>query len=94
MKIVINSCYGGFSLSDPGIARYLELADLIMDDKFYDRDIPRNDPALIQVVEELGDGVNGSFAKLKIVEIPDDVLWQIEEYDGKEWVAEQHRTWG
>jgi len=94
MKIVINSCYGGFSLSDPGIARYLELADLIMDDKFYDRDIPRDDAALIQVVEELGDGANGSFAKLKIVEIPDDVLWQIEEYDGKEWVAEQHRTWG
>jgi hypothetical protein len=48
---------------------------------------------LIQVVEELGDGANGYFAKLKIVEIPDDVLWQIEEYDGKEWVAEQHRTW-
>ena len=27
------------------------------------------------------------------VSIPDDVEWQIEEYDGMEWVAEAHRTW-
>ncbi len=25
--------------------------------------------------------------------IPDDVKWQIEEYDGLEWIAEKHRTW-
>ena len=31
---------------------------------------------------------------LKIIEIPDDVDWIIEEYDGNEWVAEKHRTWG
>jgi hypothetical protein len=28
------------------------------------------------------------------VDIPDDVKWQIEEYDGNEWIAESHRTWG
>jgi hypothetical protein len=27
------------------------------------------------------------------VDIPDDVKWEIEEYDGNEWVAEVHRTW-
>jgi hypothetical protein len=37
--------------------------------------------------------MNGDFAELKVVEIPDDVQWQIEEYDGKEWIAEKHRTW-
>ena len=56
-------------------------------------DIARNDPALVQVVEEMGDKANGDHATLKVVEIPDDVEWQIDEYDGSEWVAEKHRTW-
>lgn len=60
---------------------------------FIDYDLKRDDPVLIQVVEELGELANGRHAELKIVEIPDDVKWQIEEYDGLEWVAEQHRTW-
>ena len=58
-----------------------------------DRDLARDDPVLIQVVRELGTQANALVAKLKIVEIPATVEWQIEEYDGKEWVAEQHRTW-
>lgn len=58
------------------------------------RGFDRDDPALVQVVEELGDRANGSAASLKVVEIPDDVEWYIEEYDGSEWVSEAHRTWG
>lgn len=61
---------------------------------FSDHNIKRDDKVLIQVVEELGREANGSHAKLKIVEIPDDVEWQIEEYDGSEHIAEKHRTWG
>ena len=57
------------------------------------RDIERNDPILVQVVEEMGSNADGSVAELKIVEVPDDVEWMIEEYDGTEWVAEVHRTW-
>lgn len=95
MKVVINNCYGGFSLSEAGIVRYLELKGVeVPHVDFYDRDIPRDDPALIQVVQELGDAADGYCANLKIVEIPDGVEWQIEEYDGNEWVAEKHRTWG
>jgi len=30
---------------------------------------------------------------LKVVEIPDDVEWNVQEYDGNEWVAEKHRIW-
>ena len=56
-------------------------------------DMARNDPVLVQVVEELGRNADGRHAELKIVEIPDDVEWQIDEYDGLEWVAEKHRTW-
>lgn len=59
----------------------------------YERDFERDDPVLVQVVEELGEKANGKHASLKVVEIPDDVDWTIEEYDGNEWVAEVHRTW-
>jgi hypothetical protein len=32
-------------------------------------------------------------ARLKIIEIPDDIEWHIEEYDGLEHIDENHRTW-
>jgi hypothetical protein len=60
---------------------------------FHDRDLARDDPYLVQVVEELGDRANGRHAELKVVEIPAEVDWEIDEYDGTEWVAEKHRTW-
>lgn len=58
-----------------------------------ERDIARDDPVLISVIRDLGKDANGRFAELKIVKIPADVKWEINEYDGSEWVAEQHRTW-
>ena len=58
-----------------------------------EREIQRDDPALVQVVEELGADANARFAELAVVEIPDGVAWQIAEYDGYEHVAEKHRTW-
>lgn len=48
---------------------------------------------LVRVVEELGEKANGICATLKVIEIPDDVEYTIEEYDGNEHVAEVHRTW-
>lgn len=59
-----------------------------------DRDIPRDDPDLVAVVEELGSDVaSDAYGRLVVVDIPDGVQWQIEEYDGSEHVAEVHRTW-
>lgn len=58
------------------------------------RDIPRNSPLLLQVLEELGEAAQGSYSKLDVVEVPDDASWEIAEYDGMEHVAEKHRTWG
>ena len=56
-------------------------------------DIERTDPVLVKVVEQLGDRANGYYSELSVVEIPDDVKWMIQEYDGIEWIAEEHRTW-
>jgi len=55
--------------------------------------IARDDHKLVQVVRELGEAANGHCAELKIVEIPDDVAWQIENHGGIEHVSEKHRTW-
>jgi hypothetical protein len=57
------------------------------------RDIPRDCPHLVQVLETLGAEATGQYADLAVVEIPDGVEWQIAEYDGSEWVAEKHRVW-
>jgi hypothetical protein len=91
-RIVINDCYGGFGLSDRALAEYKKLAGITAED-FYDRDISRDDPYLVKVVKEMGMSANGKFSNLKIVEIPADVEWLVQEYDGAEWVAEKHRTW-
>ena len=90
--VVINTCYGGFGLSERAVRDYKNMAG-ITDPKWYDRDIPRDDPYLIKIVRDLGMTANGAHANLKIVEVPPDVEWQIEEYDGNEWVAEKHRIW-
>ena len=91
-KVVINTCHGGFGLSAAAESKYKELAN-ITDPIFYSRSIARDDEHLIDVVELMGSAAAGEYAELKVIEIPDDVNWYIEEYDGKEHVAELHRIW-
>ena len=50
---------------------------------YYDN-VARHDPILVQVVEELGDKANGSYAKLAIEEVSGP--YRIDEYDGSESV--------
>lgn len=156
MKVVINRCYGGFSLSALAVKRLAELQgkachffkvpfgpekrqwepmsiekcdgrfpiwtafsipnpqevlggfdwhsatqdERVKHNELYSslsldsRPDDRGDPLLVQVVEELGEASYGGYANLKVVEIPDDVDYEIDEYDGMEHVAEKHRTWG
>ena len=74
---------------EEGYGRYNESNQLCW--SFYD--VHRDDTTLVQVVEELGELANGRYTELKVVEVPDDVQWHIGEYDGWEWVAENHRKW-
>lgn len=53
---------------------------------FSPTDIPRDDPALAQIVQELGDKANSRYSKLKIMELKPGTLYRIEEYDGRESV--------
>ena len=87
MKIVINREFGGFSLTDEMI-EYVGYKKGNKWDRDYEHD--RTDPKLIEYIENTPVEKHGS---LKIVEIPDDVDWIIENYDGEEWISEKHRTW-
>lgn len=91
ISIAINRCYGGFSLSDAAVRRWSELWGGQTETYFYDE--RRANPALIQTIRELGDAANGRHSDIRIVEIPDGVLWEIDEYAGMERVVEKHRTW-
>ena len=143
MKILINTCYGGYSVSalaisetckKKGIECYffkgLERENPItleeagqrtsyavynvnnpLDYKLSERgddgkyteankraelisiDFERTDKDLIEVVKMLGKKANNRYSNLKIIEIPDDVEYIVEQYDGNEHIAEKHRTW-
>jgi hypothetical protein len=118
MKVVINSCHGGFGLSGEAFEKLLERKGIAFDKvevgrnafgaSYYKAGQPhtdenyiseydlledRADEDLIAVVEEMGTAAEGRFSELKVIEIPDDVEWCVEEYDGLEWIAEVHRTW-
>ena len=145
-KVAINTCYGGFGLSNAAYEKLIEwgipvrnykepkrnengLYEIETDDEvIYDRELTllgedesndklyhfykdadnslfgrywdtwtrenRTHPLVIRVIEELGEAANSRCAKLKVVEIPDDVEYTIGEYDGIEHIAEKHRIWG
>jgi hypothetical protein len=93
-KVVVNRCFGGFSLSD--VARQVLGVESKYDYTYHDDENRRDDPKLVKVVEELGsEAASGDHACLVIVEIPDDVgnNWHISDYDGMETIHENHRSW-
>ena len=84
MKVVINECYGGFSLSDEAINKLIDKGVKITDyykatDYFYpenevfgidseDDKAWRADSRLVEVVEELGEMASGDCSSLSVVE--------------------------
>lgn len=91
MKVVINRCFGGFSLSK----KAYEFLGLEWDGYGYaynSIDL-RTDRELVECVETLGKEASGTFAQLKVIDIPDGVNYQIKENDGRERIEEIHRCW-
>ena len=82
VQVVINVCYGGFSLSEEGSARLAELGYEDPDSPAC-RYIDRHDPRLIKVVRELGERANGGYSLLLIEEV-DGNQYRIEEDGGYE----------
>lgn len=98
IKIAINTDYGGFSLSKRAL-EYIGIEPSKRSDgsEFWDYWHFKNDrtnPLLIQAIEVLGASVcNGRCADIKVIEIPDDVDWEIDNHDGIETIHEKHRKW-
>lgn len=92
-KVVINRSYGGFGLSDIAKAYYAVLKGINISDVPSNFSIKRNDTALVKTVLDLGKKANGRFASLQVIEIPDDVKYEIDDYDGMETIHEVHRSW-
>ncbi len=103
MKIVINTCYGGFGLSREATQYMADHGHTAAKDflaweetqkwDYSFSGCERNDPILVEAVELFGKGAAGQYAELRIVEIPDDVEWEITDYDGRESVREPSRSW-
>ena len=91
--IVVNAKYGGFDLSEEGQRVWEERSGRSWDEAEVFRHEFRTDPVLVSMVLEDPDRYSGSFARLRVDEIPDDVDWQIENIDGIECVSEKHRKW-
>lgn len=54
----------------------------------------RSDPCLVAVVEELEELSFNEYSSLKVVDVPDDVIWEIWVFDsGDEIVKEVSREW-
>lgn len=57
----------------------------------------RTNPILVEVVEKLKNKANGSYASLKVIDIPfnDNQIncWHIDEYDGAERICENYKSW-
>ena len=89
-KVVINSCYGGFGLSEAAKRLFNRIEvdrkiPVTVWDEIWVGDIPRHHPILIQVVELLGDAAGDDYSSLEVVEITGN-QYRISEYDGYESV--------
>lgn len=78
MKLIINTCYGGFSVSKEWAERLGVYC--------HDEENLRYNTELISAIEA-GENVNGTYADLKVVELPENCTdYYVDEYDGSESV--------
>lgn len=82
MKVVINKCFGGYSVSK----EVYERMGKEWDGYGYAFEGDRTNPDLIAVIEEIGsERASGTCAELRIIDIPENATdWELDEYDGAE----------
>jgi len=104
MKIVVNRSFGVFSLSEAvfnelGIEGGPHDYYLHNEDFGIKSDNPkayRADSRLIAAIEKIGLEKSVKYrgeTVLKIIDIPDDVEWEINDWNGFETICEKHREW-
>ena len=97
-KVVINTCYGGFGLSDEVHRLLGSIYDDYWDTSPWDEGHHidslafRMLPDLVAAVELLGEAANGDCAELEVVSVPSDADIYITDYDGVETLREG-RVW-
>jgi hypothetical protein len=101
MKIVVNKCFGGFGVSEAVYKElgmewdgygYLYNEDFGIESDNYNA--YRTNKKLIEAIERIGEKTaSGAMAELRVVEIPDGIEFDINNYDGIETVHENHRSW-
>lgn len=75
MKVVINNCWGGFCVSKEA------------QDYCNESSPSRTNQKLIEFIELFGsEKASCAYSLLKIVEIPDNVYYEIVDYDGMEYI--------
>lgn len=85
-KVVINFGYGVFGLSNEAKSRLKELGQEYGEEYDYEWKLPRHDPILVQVIEELGSKrASLEFASLRVVSIAGRT-YRIVDYDGHETI--------
>ena len=73
---------------------YIDLSDGISEKYILElRSNHREDPVLIEVVEELGERANSPFSKLVVVDIPDGMEYEVDDYDGVETLHQKVEKW-
>ena len=96
MQVVINTSHSNFAISRDAILyiqKKIKSIKAKSEINAYAFDNDRCNPLLVEAVEKLGKKANGLYTTLKIIEIPDDVEWQIFAQNGKEIIREKHRFW-
>lgn len=87
MKVVINTMFGTFGLSEEALGMLKHrTGESVCSYDYYDKE-KRTDKNLVEVVEALGNKACSRGADLVVVNIPNKSTdWDLEEYDGMESV--------
>ena len=101
MEILVNKCFGGFNVSkavfdELGIewTGYGYLCNKDFKIVSNNNDAYRADQSFVAAVKKVGLKSSSTFlSEVRITKIPDNIEWEIDNYDGIETIHEVHRRW-